>query len=90
MARTKGSLNRDTKEFKARFEELSKIYDDPIEVLFILMSDPNEKSGIRAQCATTLIKYNYPVPKVEEKKQEQTAFTFTWDDKAKRTGDRVN
>ena len=89
MARTKGAKNRRTKEFDALYDQYKDRYGCPVEALFVIMNDPNGKEAYRLQASQTLIKYKYAVPKVEEK-QQQTAFTFTWDDAPKRANDRIN
>lgn len=58
MPRGAGTKNLRTVEFIAKFEALSKKYDDPVEVLFRMLK--SRKQSIKLQAAKELLPYRYP------------------------------
>ncbi len=56
--RTEGAVGFKTLEFAQRYDQLSRKYKDPVEVLFKLMN--SRKQAITVQAASVLLSYRYP------------------------------
>ncbi len=49
-----------TDDFLSTYDRYSKMYVDPVEVLFQIAADVGVESGIRVSAANNLVSYRYP------------------------------
>ncbi len=52
-----------TDDFLTVYDRYSKMYVDPVEVLFTIAADVGVESGIRVSAANNLVSYRYPKQK---------------------------
>lgn len=56
-------LSAKTDDFLSTYDRYSKMYVDPVEILFQIAADAGVESGIRVSAANNLVSYRYPKQK---------------------------
>ncbi len=56
-------LSAKTDDFVSVYDRYSKMYVDPVQILFEIAADSGVESGIRVSAANNLISYRYPKQK---------------------------